>query len=254
MNIFKLTSIYFLFAYCTIHAQTYTYPTTGNKDISALAQNNITSSINITLAPNESILFNFTANTVTPSTGINTTADTLTTRFHLRVDGLSSNTDALEFTAVGDFFEETTASITGAQRDANLIFNSNEALALKVVENQVTQITVTNNSTESVYFEALRFFSSNGLTETISNSQDDFFAQGNASVVSPIEEGKLIFHNLPSDRSNFHFNIISMDGQVVLQETISANENSIDVSFLNAGIYLLYETVSRSSTKVIIRY
>ncbi len=239
----KQISLLLSFALSTIllNAQTYT---TSNFDLTNSVSSSGSESHTIaqTLAVGESVSINFTVGDISPTTGSNTVADTLFYPFKLNVEAVNA-TDELQLKAeIGtDSYEP---SITGS---GVLSFGDD----FYVVENKITPVLVTNTGSNPVVVQSTKIFGGQYVS-VISNVGNALFgSEGSATYNNPIAED-ILHINLPSDIQRASVQLLSMSGDVLLQQEITPLKNTIDLSKLSSGVYLLRDINTASVAKIIL--
>ena len=103
-------------------------------------------------------------------------------------------------------------------------------------------------------FTTARFRIYNNLMTvgTITDATADVFANGNASVANPVSNGLVEINDLPNDFASV-VQLVSLDGNIITSKTITAAENTFDVSDLESGLYLLRDVATGSARKIMIK-
>jgi len=93
-----------------------------------------------------------------------------------------------------------------------------------------------------------------GTKSVIANASQDLFGDGKnaAHFNNPVKEGQLSI-SLPNDFTSASITLISMEGIVVASKEIRQGDSTVDVSHLKSGLYLIRDTNTGSTTKVMIQ-
>ena len=121
---------------------------------------------------------------------------------------------------------------------------------IKFREDSVYTVTITNTGATIVRFDWYNIINNGG--SVISNLGSDLFEEGKVSLTNPVLNGNLTI-SLVEGLESLTFELVSMEGERVMSETITNTNHSIDVSSLRSGLYLLRETNSGSVKKLMIK-
>jgi len=237
-------------------------------DVSSLSP--ITTDASIVIAQNDDANFYVTAGatkgqyitTLSPgsSTGLvismgdieaspNTNFDTITVQvypFIRNVSTTEAGSMSLESMKSSFYGESSIAEGFGSN-----VFFSN----VKLVENTIDTILITNTSANvsiTVDVMVIRTSYCGALCEVISNIQGDLFGEGNVLITNPLRGETLELFNIPSDVSAIALELLSLQGDVLLSKNITHDDSSLDISTLNAGIYIIRDTNTGSTKKIVV--
>jgi len=121
---------------------------------------------------------------------------------------------------------------------------------IKFREDSVYTVTITNTGATIVRFDWYNIINNGG--SVISNLGSDLFEEGKVSLTNPVLNGNLTI-SLVEGLESLTFELVSMEGERVMSETITNTNHSIDVSSFTSGLYLLRETNSGSVKKLMIK-
>jgi len=87
----------------------------------------------------------------------------------------------------------------------------------------------------------------------IPHSSKGIFDNDEISVINPVTSDEITIIGLSKEVGLVPVVLTTLEGNVVISQSISRSQNSIDVSQLDAGVYLLKELISGSSKRIIIQ-
>jgi len=124
---------------------------------------------------------------------------------------------------------------------------------LKVLEGTSDVITFTNDGSTTLAIDAWTFRNKAASLEVISSTGNGILATQGVSINNPVLNGLLQFTNIPSYLQSEMIELVSLEGTVLLSKVISATDNSMDVTSLNSGVYLLRNPNTGSTKKIMIQ-
>jgi len=186
------------------------------------------------------------AGEITPSSGVNTSHDTLTIEVAV---GYWGNKNSSIRTLEADYtIKNRYASYAYTNQSRNTAGASELYDEFKFVEGETDTVmlivTAGRLALDRIYVRA-----SNATV--ISDASDDLFGKNGATVSNPVTDGDLSIL-LPSDISSTNIALLSMEGRIIETKEITATNNSFDVSRLK-GMYFLKDLSTASFKKVIIK-
>ena len=196
---------------------------------------------------NDTVYFPVKVEGIIPSDAQDTDFDTLKVNIAIRAYGVSSSpttatTDAdfIYFNKY-DSYEYTDFTKTGGGVSLYQSF--------RFVENQTDTIKVVLTAGQ-LSFD--RFEIGYGSKEVISNTSYELFKDSETKIYNPVSDGMLEIV-LPSDITSAELVLFSLEGELVMSNTITTSENRIDVSSLSKGMYLLTDKKTGSTKKIVIQ-
>ena len=196
---------------------------------------------------NDTVYFPVKVEGIIPSDAQDTDFDTLKVNIAIRAYGVSSipttaTTDAY-FTYFNkyDSYEYSNFSKTNGGVSLYQPF--------KFVENQTDTLKIVLTAGQ-LSFD--RFEIGYGSQEVVTNSAQPLFGDQGANVNNPVSDGMLAI-GLPSDVTSAELLLFSLEGELVMSQTVTTSENRIDVSSLSKGMYLLTDKKTGSTKKIVIQ-
>ncbi len=237
MRNFIFTFILLSFSYFSF-SKTVTVNVSGTYDGSQLDVGGRT-----TLYIGDSIIFNVVVGDLVPTSGTDTDVDTISTSIRLRWVSVVDGPASYDVGLVG-------LGKTGAA--TNVISADQKITAVKLVEGRTNQIYVVfTGGTSATYAPGGSNYIS-ASTQVISNVGNDIFAEGNGvQINNPVSNGQLSIQ-LDGGISSLALELITLEGEVVTSFELEKTA-TIDVSHLNAGMYLLRDRNTLSIKKIIIQ-
>ena len=138
------------------------------------------------------------------------------------------------------------ASYNGAQE----FTPSQSGFNLKFVEGQTDTLVLLNTSNQDIYIRLFQL-KKTLLGHVISDVAPDLLNQDNILTITNPVKDKLLTINFLSDLS-IDLELISLEGQLIKRKTVSPNDNLLDLSELDAGMYLIREVSSNSNRLIMV--
>ena len=201
------------------------------------------------LSPNESFTVNYTLGSFVYSDSYDSDKDSISIRPILR--GYVDEGTA-EITVSAEGITSNSAQISNTDPtggNGTTYFSDNEQI--KVTENSSTLVTYTNTGTVDVFIRYCLSIANH--SETISNTYEKIFghASHQARVINPIQNNSLEMI-LPNDISFVNIQVLSLTGEFLATGMITKEQNSLDLSRLEAGTYLIRDAKTNSYSKIIL--
>ncbi len=212
----------------------------------------------IVLAVGDSLLVetSVTAGTITPTTGENSSVDTLVIRNFLgrlyTIDNAASEYATLSVYNSFSSYDIVAESLgdAGTYNRTQEFTPSISGFEMKFVEGEKDTLVIVNNSTQDIFLRVFQLRYS--ISQVISNTPTDLLNQESVlTITNPIENDVLTL-NFLSDMS-LDVELISLEGQLLARKSVSQDDNTIDVAHLDAGTYILRELTTNSSRLLIIK-
>jgi len=196
-------------------------------------------------AGNDTIYFPVTVGEIIPDTDEDTDVDTLVIDISFKIFEGTSGTETFVNDASFTYFNKIDTYEYTDVTGGHILKHS-----FRFVENQIDTLKVIITAGD-ITFD--RFEINSTGQEVISNIQNDLFGEHSVSFQNPVEAGELSFSKFPSDFVATNVSLISMEGEVLVSKQITTSDNSIDLSHVPAGLYLMRDETTGSSKKVMIK-
>ena len=226
-------------------AQDYTLDVT---DLTTGASSVVTN-VFINLTAGESFTVDYTLGSFVYSDGFDSDKDSISIRPILR--GYVDEGTA-EITVSAEGITSNSAQISNTDPtggNGTTYFSDNEQI--KVTENSSTLVTYTNTGTVDVFIRYCLSIANH--SETISNTHESIFghASHQARVFNPILNNSLEMV-LPNHISFIDIEVLSLTGELLATGMMTKEQNSLDLSRLEAGSYLIRDVKTNSYNKIIL--
>jgi len=218
------------------------------------------------IATDESMTASVSLGDITPNTGTNSAVDTLNSLeiiIWVQLTGLVVGTTLSRSYTISSNLNSISVTDQTVTIAGNGGTNSNgEQLGtfyqiivsdLKVLEGTSDVISFTNDGNTTLAIDAWTFRNKAASLEVISSTGNDILATQDVNINNPVLHGVLQFTNLSSSSQGEMIELVSLEGTVLLSKFISASDNSMNVSSLNSGVYLLRNAKTGSTRKIIIQ-
>jgi len=196
-----------------------------------------------TLNLGDSIIFNLEVDELVPTSGTDSDVDTINTNFRIRWANVVDGPASYEYGVIGI---GATGIATGVEHATqNLI-------PIKLVEGKVNQVyVVLTGGTSATYAPGSANYIASS-TEVISDINRNLLAaDGGVQINNPVTDGQLSIL-LDEDISSLVLELMTIQGEIVKSFEVK-DQATIDVSYLNSGVYLLRDTNTMSMRKIIIQ-
>jgi len=210
------------------------------------------------LSPNDSVLVQVvsTLGSFTPEAAENTDYDTLSS-ISLTAKGYTVTNGGNEAATLTVYSKHVTSEITFSYFGDDLTYNKTQEEivtltdddAFKFVEGEIDTLVFVNNSNQVAFVRLTQLSATSA--EVISNIDEDLFKDQYISFTNPTTNGMLSVFS--KNDFSMEIELIAMDGHIVSTKTLNNNDNSLDVSSLKAGLYLLRDKTTGSIQKVMIK-
>jgi len=202
----------------------------------------------ITLSPTDTLVFVVTTPALVPTTGNDTSVDTAIAFVRINYANQGAGVDGeLTFTTIYG----TYASITTNGSGNAWTSPGTRQDPITMLESTTQEIYLINTGTEDVQVNNITFLK-NARVSIISDANNDLFGDGETSVsVSPNPVSDMLTISLPADIASMKLKICSLDG--ALQKNVYVEGmTTIDMSDLDAGIYLLIDEKTGKYKKIMV--
>ena len=127
---------------------------------------------------------------------------------------------------------------------------SQSGFDLKFVEGQTDTLVILNTSDQDIYIRLFQLRKTT-LGHVISDVAPDVLNQDNVLTIANPVKDKLLTINFLSDVS-IDLELISLEGQLMKRKTVSPNDNLLDLSELEAGMYMIRDVSSNSNRLIMV--
>ena len=226
-----------------------------------------TTTTNLTfIASGDSMTASVSLGDITPNTGYNSTTDTLNSLeliIWVQHTGLTVGTTLSRSYTISSNFNSISATDQTVTIAGNGGTNaSGEQLGtfyqiivsdLKMLEGSSDEIIFTNDGSATLAIDAWSFRNKAGTLNVITSTRNDILAAEGVSISNPVQEGILKIHNIPSNFEANILNVSTLHGNILLSKEVTSKDNTIDVSSLDKGIYLLTNYSTGNAKKIVIQ-